>query len=154
MGSPLKPILKSFFEELIKKSFEIKSIYEKNPNPYNNGLLFGYYIILDTFRDEAIGFGFDIEELYLNIDFEKELMGAVEEKALNFPKTDIDDESLLSYLRDCFMILDEYIDDYLDEDEFSRGVLDAFKEMVILFERLKIDNFVKIEAIKQKIANR
>jgi len=31
-------------------------------------------IILDTFRDEAISFGFDIEELSLNIDFEEELM--------------------------------------------------------------------------------
>ena len=154
MEKPLKSMLKSFFEELIKKSFEIKSIYEKNPNPYNNGLLFGYYIILDTFRDEAVSFGFDIEELCLNIDFEKELMGAVEEKALNFPKTEIDDESLLSYLRDCFMILEEYVNDYLDEDEFSRGVLYAFKEVVVLFERLKIDNFVNIVAIKQKIANR
>jgi hypothetical protein len=151
MEKPLKYILKSFFEELIKKAFEIKSICEKNSNPYNDGILFGYYIILDTFRDEAISFGFDIEELCLNVDFEKELMGAVEEKALNFPKTEIDDESLLSYLRDCFMILEEYVDDYLDEDEFSRGVLDAFKEMVVLFEKLKIDNFVKIEAIKQKI---
>ena len=100
MESSLKYILKSFFEELIKKAFETKSIYEKNPNSYNDGLLFGYYIILDTFRDEAISFGFDVEELCLNIDFEKELMGAVEEKALNFPKTEIDDESLLSYLRD------------------------------------------------------
>ena len=50
----MKTILKSFFKELIKKAFEIKSICKKNPNPYNNGLLFGYYIILDTFRDEAI----------------------------------------------------------------------------------------------------
>ena len=123
-----KFILKSFFKELIKKAFEIKSICKKNPNPYNNGLLFGYYIILDTFKDEAISFGFDVEELCLNIDFEKELMGAVEEKALNFPKTEINDESLLNYLRDCFMILEDYIDDYLNEDdEFSRGVLYALK---------------------------
>ncbi|AIJ06315.1 hypothetical protein JH146_1473 [Methanocaldococcus bathoardescens] len=152
MESPLKSILKSFFKELIKKALEIKFICKKNPNSYNNGLLFGYYIILDTFRDEAISFGFNVGELYLNIDFEKELMGAVEEKIPKFPKTEIDDESLAYYLRDCFMIFEEYVDDYLNEDdEFSRGVLYAFKEMVVLFERLKIDNFVKIEEIKQKI---
>jgi len=43
MKKSLKSLLKSFFEKLIKKAFEVKSICEKNPNLYNNGLLFVYY---------------------------------------------------------------------------------------------------------------
>ncbi|MEO2117748.1 MAG: hypothetical protein ABGW92_05030 [Methanocaldococcus sp.] len=63
-------------------------------------------------------------------------MRIIEEDTLEFPKTEIDNESLTYYLKDSLMILEDYIGDYLDaDDEFSRGVLKAFREMVILFKR-------------------